>query len=316
MFVARPITGHARDLTVFLPSAKLPVRETLADVGASAEIQSETAANGHRSVPTMGIDGLRGAVFKVAREINLAARLRGQRVGHILYTHSLPRLAKGSFSPIGAIREALSADFVPVTCLSGQPCAGLHSTLDLGLTLLSRLNNNENVLVISADAATTHDERFFFNSAMGDAVFGTLLDREEGHRILSYSQMTKVFACAGQLSETEDIQAFRAETHSRMRHVLGHVLACASADWGDVSAVFPHTPNLPLWDQVAKLCKVPRELFVTDYIGETGHLNASDCAVHMWRAIRDGRVGAGDLVLLASAGFGGTHAATAIRVGG
>jgi len=301
-------------MTVFLPSATLLVGKTLADFGESSETQSETAANGHRSVPTMGIEGLHDAVFNVARDINRAARQRGRHLGHVVYTHSLPRLATGAFSPIGAVREALATDLIPITCLSGQPCAGLHSTLNLGLTLLSRLSKDKDVAIISADAATTHDERFFFNSAMGDAVFGTLLDREKGHRILSYAQMTKVFASAGQLSDAEEIQAFRAETHSRMRHVLQRALSFASAGWEDVSAVFPHTPNTALWDQVAKLCKVPRELFVTDYIGETGHLNASDCAIHMWRAIRDGKVNPGDLVLLASAGFGGTHAATALRL--
>jgi len=51
------------------------------------------------------------------------------------------------------------------------------------------------------------------------------------------------------------------------------------------------------------------------YLDDTGHMSGVDSLLGLDRAIRDGRVGDGDVVLLLSAGTGYTWAATVVRIG-
>jgi 3-oxoacyl-[acyl-carrier-protein] synthase-3 len=52
------------------------------------------------------------------------------------------------------------------------------------------------------------------------------------------------------------------------------------------------------------------------YLDDTGHMSGVDSLLGLDRALRDGRVGDGDVVLLLSAGTGYTWAATLVRIGG
>jgi 3-oxoacyl-[acyl-carrier-protein] synthase-3 len=51
------------------------------------------------------------------------------------------------------------------------------------------------------------------------------------------------------------------------------------------------------------------------YLDDTGHMSGVDCLLGLDRAVREGRVGDGDTVLLLSAGTGYTWAATVVRWG-
>jgi 3-oxoacyl-[acyl-carrier-protein] synthase-3 len=51
------------------------------------------------------------------------------------------------------------------------------------------------------------------------------------------------------------------------------------------------------------------------YLEDTGHMSGVDTLLALDRAVRDGRVGEGDNVLLLSAGTGYTWAAAVIRWG-
>jgi 3-oxoacyl-[acyl-carrier-protein] synthase-3 len=52
------------------------------------------------------------------------------------------------------------------------------------------------------------------------------------------------------------------------------------------------------------------------YLEDTGHMSGVDSLLSLDRAVRDGRVAEGDVVLLLSAGTGYTWAATLVRIGG
>ena len=67
-----------------------------------------------------------------------------------------------------------------------------------------------------------------------------------------------------------------------------------------------------IWDTVAELLRFPRERIMTDYLNETGHLNSNDSFVHYIRAVDEGKIQDGDLVLLINPAFGGTRGCTLI----
>ena len=51
------------------------------------------------------------------------------------------------------------------------------------------------------------------------------------------------------------------------------------------------------------------------YLDDTGHMSGVDSLLGLDRAVRDGRIGDGDAVLLLAAGTGYTWAATVVRWG-
>jgi 3-oxoacyl-[acyl-carrier-protein] synthase-3 len=52
------------------------------------------------------------------------------------------------------------------------------------------------------------------------------------------------------------------------------------------------------------------------HLDDTGHVSGVDSLLGRDRAVREGRVSHGDIVLLLSAGTGYTWAATLVRIGG
>jgi 3-oxoacyl-[acyl-carrier-protein] synthase-3 len=52
------------------------------------------------------------------------------------------------------------------------------------------------------------------------------------------------------------------------------------------------------------------------YLDDTGHMSGVDSLLGLDRAVREGRVSDGDVVLLLAAGTGYTWAATVVRWGG
>jgi 3-oxoacyl-[acyl-carrier-protein] synthase-3 len=199
--------------------------------------------------------------------------------------------------------------------ISGQPCAVLHSAIQLARIWLSGLPLEAAVLVIGVDVANHPEERFFFNSAMGDAaIAGVLTQTATNHLILASITETHVMACSGEFSEGVAISRFRAENPTAIRTVIEHCIAVAGVELDKIVLIVPHTPNNSLWTAVAELLRFPRERILTDYIGETGHMNSNDSFVHFLRAIHEHRLVGGDLALLVNPGFGGTRSCTLLQV--
>ena len=150
---------------------------------------------------------------------------------------------------------------------------------------------------------------------MGDAaIAGVLVKNTDHHVILASITDTYVRAFSGELSPTEAIAGFRAANPNAIRKSAESCLSAAGVQLNDLKWLVPHTPNTPLWTAVAELMRLPQERILTDYIGETGHLNSNDSFAHYLRAIEEGKLAKGDLALLVNPGFGGSRGCTIMRV--
>jgi 3-oxoacyl-[acyl-carrier-protein] synthase-3 len=170
-------------------------------------------------------------------------------------------------------------------------------------------------LLLGGDVATTHDDRFFFGSAMGDAAVGIVLGGAGvvGEVITTYATW-HVLASRGAASDPEDIARFRSQNPTAIRATISGALQEAGLDWTDLTAIVPHTPYRQIWDTLAELCRFPRTRILDQDIAETGHLNSNDVVVHLAGALARGLLHSGDVAALVSPGFGGSRGCTLVRI--
>jgi 3-oxoacyl-[acyl-carrier-protein] synthase-3 len=210
--------------------------------------------------------------------------------------------------------QSFHLQHIPKLAVSGQPCSVIHFVVQLAGAWLEAVPEGD-VLVLGVDKARSAEERVFFGSTMGDAAIAMLITRRAArHRVMACISQTYSLTFAGENSPPEDIARFRQENPHRIRMAVQQALAEAGMQLGDVSYIIPHTPYTLIWDVTAELLRFPRERILTDYLSETGHLNSNDVFVHFERALREGKISSGQIVVLISPGFGGTRGCTIIRV--
>ncbi len=228
--------------------------------------------------------------------------LENSSLGGVIYSQSLP------------FKINIFPD-IPSVTVSGQPCAILHTALELSLNWSK--NINKDILIIGADRIVSVEERLYFNSAMGDvAVVGIVNQKDIIHQVLSTHSDSYIFADNGELSEERDILKFREHNPFLIRENIETNLKKADLKLKDIKFIFPHTPYLKIWDLMAIVLNYPREQIVSKYINKTGHLNSNDSFYHYLKAIEDDLIKKNDTVLLINSGFGGTRGSTVIRYKG
>lgn len=237
------------------------------------------------------------------------------RIEAIILAHSLPLAAPPSIDLLAPCLSVGSLEHIPAVAITGQPCAILHSAIQLARTWLLNLNPESGVLVLGVDVANHTTERFFFNSAMGDAAVAGVLTRNALNQIvLASTTETNVLAYDGELSMPQAIARFRVENPTAIRTAIENCLTVAGITLNDVRLIVPHTPNNTLWPVVAALMRLPQNRILTDYMKETGHLNSNDSFIHFLQAVQSGKLIQGDIALLVNPGFGGTRGCTLLQV--
>lgn len=298
-----------------IPESSLEIKALAGQSGMDENGISATIGNGLCCLPVAL--GHTSASLAAQAVTNLLAQRPDltHRIKAVVLAHSMPIAAASGVDLLASSLQVGSLEGQPAVVVSGQPCAILHGAIQLARTWLSGLSPEDGVLVIGVDVANHLEERFFFNSAMGDAAIAGVLSRNAtNHLILASITETHVMACNGEFSDEAAISRFRAGNPTAIRAVIEHCLAAAGVDLDQVSLIVPHTPNNLIWAAVAELLRFPRERILTDYIGETGHMNSNDSFAHFLRAIHEHRLVGGDLALLVNPGFGGTRGCTLLQV--
>jgi len=286
----------------------------LVSANLSQDVVTDTKSTGIVQVPAVSTETTIDLAQRVVGRLlngntDLRARLRGA-----ILAYSLPAPAPPDVLLIEEWLAPLGLGRLETVALTGQPCAILHGTIDFACRWLECLNESDAILVVGCDVANKSTERFFFNSVMGDAAVAGILTRTSmRHRVLASYIETHLLAAGGELSNPEDIAKFRAANPQYICAAIEACLVKAGLTTRDLAFISPHTPNSKIWDAVAKLLRMPREKILTDYLGQTGHLNSNDSAVHYLRAVVDGRIRDGDRILLVNPGFGGTRGCTLLQ---
>lgn len=284
------------------------------EAGYGDEMVSRLHDGGLREVPVSDDGQLSDLVNRVVRKINSTAGNLAERTAGVLFAHSIPVLAPDGISFLDECLEGVGLENTPRVAVSGQPCAILHSAIQLSMSWLACVPDGHGILLIGADQAYHSCDRIFFGSAMGDAaVAGFLSAAARENIVLSSITNTDIIATEGELSPPEQVAAFRAKNPAYIRHAIGLCLDAANVELEDLTFIVPHTPYNMIWDAVSELLRFPREKILTDYLPMTGHLNSNDSLIHYAHAIQDERLRSGELALLVNPAFGGTRGCTLLR---
>ncbi len=149
-------------------------------------------------------------------------------------------------------------------------------------------------------------------SADGPGVLASRLHADGAHRELLYVD--------GGPSTTGTVGKVRMKGREVFRHavvnlaeVLGEVLEAAGYAAADIDWVVPHQANLRILDATARKLGLPMEKVVVT-VDKHANTSAASVPLAFDVARRDGRIKAGDLVMLEAMGGGFTWGASLLRV--
>lgn len=302
------------ELVYEMPPRLVRVDDLAREAGFGEEMIDRLHSGGLKYVPAGGDSPLHKLVRKAVSQLSSAVSDLPLRTRGVIFAHSVPLMAPADVPFLDLCFAGLGIDGAPRVALSGQPCAILHMGVQLASCWLKDLSNGSGILLVGADKAYSAADRIFFGSAMGDVAVAGFITRDTArNQVLASVSQCEVIAYEGENSAPADIARFRKLNPLYIRQAIETCLEKGGVGLVDLSLIVPHTPYTMIWDTMAELLRFPRERILTDYLDETGHLNSNDSFAHYVRAVREGRIQDGDLVLLVNPAFGGTRGCTLIR---
>ena len=302
------------DQLVFELPPLMSVESIALEAGFDDDMINRLRLGGLCKIPVGDKTPLSTLVNKVAHKLNILVENLSDRTSLVIFAHSVPIIFPEKVPFLNLSLNGLSLGHIPKIAISGQPCAIMHMAVQIAGHYLNSVSEDKGVLLIGADRAYSAKERIFFGSAMGDlAVAGLIIRNPHHNHVLASLSECEIIACDGEDLPPEDIAHFRQLNPLFIRHAIENSLLKAGVSLTDLKYIIPHTPYKMIWDTVSEILRYPREKILTDFIGETGHLNSNDSFIHYIRAVDEGLIQSGDIVLLVNPAFGGTRGCTVIR---
>jgi 3-oxoacyl-[acyl-carrier-protein] synthase-3 len=231
------------------------------------------------------------------------------------------------------VQHKLGAREVPAFDLGGSGCAGSVLALDvarhragdrgrkilvIGVELITRLMNWEdrNTCVLFGDGAGASivgpgTSEILAATSGTDGSQAQILGLEAGGTRLPFTLDSAQKGLHKNLV-MQGREVFKHATH-RMSVAAEQVLAEAGLSIEEVDLVVPHQANLRIIEAVRKRLGLEQEkMFVN--VNEYGNTGSASVPLALWEAREQGRVGAGDLVLLTAFGAGFHWAAMLVRL--
>lgn len=238
-------------------------------------------------------------------------------VRYLVHAHTIQHAAPPSGRVLERVRLALGLRNATALGVCHQNCViGLYA-MQLARYLLLSARPGEKVLVVAGDKILSRSVHLIPETTItGEAAAAFLAgDSPRGDRILGSAtrfigRFYQCLDCPGELR-----LEYKRIYLDALADVIRHALADSGVAAADLAAVLPHNVNQLSWKKVADNLGVPADRVYLDNVPKLGHCFSADPFINLTTARASGRVGPGDLVLLASAGLGASFAATVIRLG-
>jgi 3-oxoacyl-[acyl-carrier-protein] synthase-3 len=271
------------------------------------------------------------AVFAAERALTDAG-LSADQIDEIIVASDTPEV----YTPDTAsfVQHRLGAREIPTYDLGGSGCAGFVLGLDIARSRIG--DRDRRILVIGVELLTRvmswrdRNTCVLFGDAGGAAVVGrgdgaveilaatAGTDGSRGDILTAEVGGTRAPFNAERAQQLLDQwivmkgrEVFREAT-TRMCAAANEVLAQAGVDVNDVALVIPHQANLRIIRATGKALGVPEEKVYSN-VHEYGNTGSASVPLALWEARQEGRIAAGDLVLLTSFGAGFHWAAMLLR---
>lgn len=233
------------------------------------------------------------------------------------------------------LQHRLGAGEIPCYDLGGSGCAGFLQALDIarsrvlsgkrrilvvGVELISRLLDwtDRSTIVLFGDAAgavvlsdDAGESEILAARSGTDGSQTDILTLEAGGSRLPFSEEVARSGLHQKL-EMNGRQVFKHAV-TRMCQVSLQVLEEAGVTISDLKLVVPHQANLRILKAVASALDLPEEKLCVN-VDEYGNTGSASVPLALWQARQQGRVAAGDLVLLTAFGAGFHWGALLLRL--
>jgi 3-oxoacyl-[acyl-carrier-protein] synthase-3 len=238
-------------------------------------------------------------------------------VRYLIHAHTMQHVGPPSQHMLENVRLKLGLRNASVFGLSHLNCViGLH-VLQIARYLLHGARPQDKVLILTGDKILSHRLRLIPDTTLlGEAAAACLVGSDpRGDRVVG-----RALAVDGRYYQCLDCpQPLREEYKNTYVKSLGAVMQAAIDDAGcdpaRIAAVLPHNVNRLSWKKICGALGIPADRVFLDNVPKLGHCYTSDPFINL-AAVRDaGRVAAGDLVLMATAGLGAAYAATVVEIG-
>jgi 3-oxoacyl-[acyl-carrier-protein] synthase-3 len=300
----------------YLPPATVTVREMSGELGLTpAQLRVLTRF--------LGLDRV-----AVAQDLELADMLcaAGQdalegvdrdSVRYLIHAHTVQQVAPGRTGLLDEVRSRLGLRGASALSLSHLNCvAGLHA-LDVARALLAGASPADRVLVLVGDKAIDHQSRLIPDTTVqGDAAAACLVSAGPGgDRVAGRALKVVGRFYQGLSGPPELLDEYKKIYLDCLSDVMREAIEDAKCVPADISLVLPGNVNQLGWKRMLEKVGLPAGRVYLDNVSRTGHCYSSDPFINLVTARADGRLQAGQLVLLATAGLGATFAATVIEIG-
>lgn len=300
----------------FVPDTSMSVEELIEPLGLSA---------GQVILYTrfLGLDRIATAVGMDLADMLAAAgesALRGvdrADVRYLIHAHTMQHVVPSSQYMLDKVLRSLGLSNATALSISHQNCViGLYA-LQVARYLLHDADQRDKALIITGDKILAQDFRLIPDTTIqGEAAAACLVGRSPHGDVI----VGKAMRILGRFYQCLD---WPADIRLEYKHiypgvfteVIRQALADAGVAVGDLAAVLPHNVNRFSWRTIASDLGVPASRVYLDNVRALGHCFSSDPFINLATARAAGRVGPGDLVLMASAGLGASFAATVVRLG-
>ena len=189
--------------------------------------------------------------------------------------------------------------------VSQAGCLGLMTAVSLARASLVADSALQRVLCVSVDVLPAGSRREILYNLISDGACALLVERGEGtNRLVAERQIAKGYYWDCEARANEIVAAY----FPTARTIIGETLEGSRLEPKDIAGIIPHNVSLRSWEILLQLTGLPAERLYADNIPRKAHVIGGDNFINLKDAADQGRLRAGDLLLLFNFGFGASWA--------
>jgi 3-oxoacyl-[acyl-carrier-protein] synthase-3 len=203
--------------------------------------------------------------------------------------------------PAAKLQYELGLTHAEVIGVGQAGCLGLIRAIDLARDWLSARPEARRVLAVSADVLPSGSPREILYNVISDGACAALVERDAPrNRILVSRHTTKGYYWDPEARKAEIIAAY----FPTARHVVLEAIAAAGLVTSDIDHIIPQNVSARSWEILLDLLDLPRARIYDTNIAAKGHVIAGDPLINLHDAQAEGRLVAGERLILFTFGFG------------
>jgi 3-oxoacyl-[acyl-carrier-protein] synthase-3 len=305
-----------RKVAPFVPSSRIPVTELSSAIGLSTkEVRLFTRFLGLSEIASA--DGLTVLdMLLAAGEEALAGEDRAN-VRYLIHAHTTQHVAPPGLRMVDSLREKLGLTSARSFSMSQQSCVTALYALKVAQALLGAEPAGSTALVVVGEKVLSAPfQHIPETTVQGDAAVASLVALSgPGDSLLGSAYQTHGRFHATRYMSPELFALYRTKYGPFLAAVIRDAVRDAGVSLDDISLVLPHNVNRFSWTIVARELSLPVSRIYLETVPLIGHCFGADPFVNLAAARASGLVRPGSLVILASAGQGGTFGAVVVRIG-